>query len=72
MDITAFNAADVQHIIDQCQQMLRTVTDLIKTGSDLGIGILFQRNVGKADDGIHGCPDVVGHIVQEGAFCGIG
>ena len=52
--------------------MLRTVTDLIQTGFDLGLGILFQRNVGKADDGIHGCPDVVGHIVQEGALCGIG
>ena len=72
LDFAALNSADIQHIIDKGQQVLGAVADLIQTGFDLGLGIELQRNVGKADDGIHGCPNVVGHIVQEGAFRGVG
>ena len=68
----ALNAADVQHVVDQRQQMLRAVADLVKTGPDFGPGILLERNVCKPDDGVHGGTDVMGHVVQEGALCGIG
>ena len=68
----AFNAADVQHVVNQCQQMLRTVADLLQTGFDLGLGIVLQRNIRKADDGVHWGTDVMGHVVQEGALCSIG
>ena len=34
--------------------------------------MLFQGNIGKADNSVHGCPNVVGHIVEESTFCGIG
>ena len=52
--------------------MLRAVPDLIQTGLDLRLGALLQGDVGEADDGVHRRADVVGHIVQEGALCGVG
>ena len=65
-DLSALNAAHIQHIVDKGQKMLA------------GNGYLFQivlyltavvdvrlRQRGEADDGIHGRSDVVGHIKQE-------
>ena len=65
-DLPALNAAHIQHIVDKGQKMLA------------GNGYLFQivlyltavvdvrlRQRGEADDGIHGRPDIVGHIKQE-------
>lgn len=65
-DLSTLNAAYIQHIIDKGQKMLA------------GNGYLFQivlylvmvvdvrlRQRGETDDGIHGRPDIVGHIKQE-------
>ena len=35
MSLAAFDAADVQHVVDQGQQMLGAVSDLVETASYL-------------------------------------
>ena len=65
----AFNAADIQHIIDQSQQMIGAFADLLQTVFDFRLWIMLHGNIGKANDGIHRCSDVMGHIVQEGGLC---
>ena len=65
LDITALDAADIQHIIDERKQMLRAFSDLLQTDSCLRLQILLHGNVGKADDGIHRGSDIMGHIIQE-------
>ena len=52
--------------------MLRAVADFIKTAFDFGRRILLQRDAGEADYRVHRCTDIVGHIVEEGAFRFIG
>ena len=65
---SAFDAADVQHVVDQGQQMLGAFTDFFKTVLNLRLGLLLQGDIGKTDDGVHGRPDIVGHIIQEGGL----
>ena len=48
--------------------MLGTFADLLQTVPDLWLGFMLHGDVGKADDRIHGGPDVMGHIVQEGGL----
>ena len=71
-DLAAFDAADVQHVVDKGQQMLGAFADLFQAVPDCRLGLLLQGDVGKADDGVHGGADVVGHIVEEGGFCPVG
>ena len=71
-DLSAFNTADVQHVIDQREQMLRTVTDLIQATLDFRRWTMFHGNIRKTNNCIHRSPNVVGHIVEKRTFCGIG
>ena len=70
-DFAAFDTADIQHIIDQGQQMFGAITDFVETVPHLRFRLLFQCNIGKTDDGIHRGTNVMGHIVQESGFCTI-
>ena len=73
MELSAFDAAHVQHVVDEGEQVLAG-------GKGLGEIILHpllvvnvaDRQRGKADDGVHGGADVVGHIGKEGALGAIG
>ena len=58
---SALDAAQIQHIIQQCQQMIRTILDLLQTVVHFRHRILMQCNIGEADDGVHRGADVVGH-----------
>ena len=71
-NFSAFNAADVQHIVDETQQMFRAAADFFQRNRHLRVVVLLFRDVGVADDGVHGRADVMGHIVQEGGLGHIG
>ena len=73
MDLSAFDAAHIQHIVDEGEQVI--------AGSEgLGEVILHpflvvdvaDRQCGEADDGIHGGADIMGHIGKEGALGAVG
>ena len=72
LHLSAFNSADIQNIVDQCQQMFRGRADLIQAVSDFLILHLFHGNIGKANDRIHRCTDIMGHVIQERSLCLVG
>ena len=68
LHLSALDAAQIQHIIQQGQQMIRAFLDLLQTVVHFRHRILMQCNICKADDGVHRGADVVGHIGKECAF----
>ena len=62
---STLNPADIQHIIDQRQQMFRTGCNFFQTHTHIFVRILLHRNGGKTNDRIHRCPDIMGHTVKE-------
>jgi len=73
MDFSAFNAAHIQHIVDEGEQMVAGCKGLAKIILyPLGIVDITERQRSKADDGIHGGADIVGHIGKEGALGAVG
>ena len=70
VDLSAFNAAHIQHIVDEREQM-------VTGGEDLGqvvLHFLLIVNVGcgqsrETDNGVHGSTDIMGHVGKEGALC---
>ena len=52
--------------------MLRAVADFFQTVLNVRGRILFQRDIGEPDDGVHRRADIVGHVVEKGAFSRIG
>ena len=66
LHFAAFDAAHVQHIVDETEQMLAGNGNLVQVFLDLSplVNVRFgQRN--EADDGVHGRAYVVRHVVQE-------
>ncbi len=65
----AFDAAHVQHIVDEAEQVVAGGHDFLEVllhlfpVVDMGAG-----QGGKANDGVHGSPDVVGHVGEENAL----
>ena len=49
--------------------MIRAVLDFFQAVVDFGYRILMQRDIRKADDGIHRSTDIVGHIGKKDTFC---
>jgi len=73
MDLSAFNAAHIQHIVDEGEQMVAGCKGLAKIIlHPLGIVDIAERQRSKADDGVHGGADIVGHIGKEGALGAVG
>ncbi len=73
MDLAVFNAAHIQNIVDQAQQMIAGRHDLLQ----IVLHLLLPPNVregqrGKADDRVHRRADIVRHIREERAFCAVG
>ena len=62
-ELAAFDPAHFQHIIDQRQQMAAGGLDLFQIAARLfRLVDALLRQIGKADDGIHGCPDIMRHV----------
>ena len=69
VDLAALNAAHVQHVVDEAQKVVAGGHDLFEIPRHL----LLLVNVGggqgrEADDGVHRCADVVGHVGEEHAL----
>ena len=69
----ALDPAHIQNIIDQTQQMIPRIQDLVQTVPDpLLIFQMSHGYMGKSQDRIHRCPDVMGHIRKEDALGVVG
>ena len=66
----ALNSAHVEHVVEQLQQVIAGDYDLVQAIPDFNRIIKMIRGyIGKADDRVHGRPDIVGHIGKESALC---
>ena len=73
LDGAAFNAAHIQNIVDQAEQMLPRHADFLQVILDqLGVVQMGGRQRRKAEDGVHRGTDVVRHTVQKYGFCLVG
>ena len=73
MHFPAFNTAHIQDIINQAQQMISGGHDFFQIFLHLLFTVYMGNRQGcKAHDGIHGRPDIVGHIGKEYAFSLVG
>ena len=52
--------------------MLRAFSNLFQTCHNLRFRIILPGNVGKTNDRIHRCSNIMGHIIQENSFCTAG
>ena len=69
----ALDPGHIQHFIDQSQQMTTRLCDLAKALDHPVLTLdIRTRNGGQANDCIHRCTDIMGHIGEEfrlGAAC---
>ena len=73
MELSAFDAAHIQHIVDEREQMVAGSKGLGQIIlHPLLVVNIADRQCSKADDGVHGGADVVGHIGKEGALGAVG
>ena len=64
----ALDSGHIQHFIDQSQQMTTRFCDLAKALDHLVLTLdIRTRNGGQANDCIHRCTDIMGHIGEK--FC---
>ncbi len=69
MYLAAFDAAHIQHVVNKAQKVVAGGHDFLQ----VFLHLLLVVNVGdgqggKADDGVHGSADVVGHVGKEDAL----
>jgi len=65
---STFNTCHIQHFINQPQQMTAWFCNFTETFNDSVLALnICSCNCCQADNGIHRCPDIVGHIGKE--FC---
>ena len=67
--LAALDLRDVQHVVDEVEQMAPRGHDLAGAVAHLGrvVGLLLDDG-GEAEHGVHGSADVVGHVGEEGRF----
>ena len=64
--LAAFDAAHVEHVVDQRQQVLARDRDPVQVvAHPLGVVRMACRQRREAHDGVHGRADVVAHVVEE-------
>ena len=67
--LAALDTAHVKNIVDQAQQMIAGRKNLLQTIPDLLFVVdMVDGDGGKADDRIHRCADIVGHVGKESAL----
>ncbi len=68
-DLAAFDAAHVQHVVDQRQQVAARHRYLLKVvRNQVRVVEMLLRQLGVAHDGVHRRADIVAHAVEEGRF----
>lgn len=73
LHLAGLDAAHVEHVVDQAEQVLARGGDLLQVLLDLGLVVDVRGGKRrKADDGVHGRPDVVRHVVEEARLCLVG
>ena len=73
MELAALDAAHVQDVVDEREQMAARGEGLGQIVPDpFGVADVADRKGGEADDGVHRGADVVRHIGQEVALCAAG
>ena len=66
--LSAFDACHIEDFVDEAQQMTARLRDFPKALDHLFLAFdIGACDGGQTDDGIHRCPDVVGHVGEE--FC---
>ena len=71
----SLDLAEVEHVVDDAQQVLARLLDLLHIVPLLRVHGCVQRQVAHADDGVHRRADLVAHVGQEvalvlvGGFC---
>ena len=66
LDFAALDAAHIQHIVDEGEQMLAGGGDLFQVVQHLlAVVDVGRRQRGEADDGVHRGADIVAHVEQE-------
>jgi len=63
-----FDFRQVEHVVDDAEQVLSGIVDLSQLGSLPGVGDLLQQQVREPEDGVHRCADLVAHVRQKRAF----
>ena len=71
-DLAALDAADVQHVVDEGEQVIGALADLLQAASDLRLRLVLHGDIGEADNRVHGRADIVGHVVQEDGLGAVG
>jgi hypothetical protein len=65
---SGFDAAEVQHLVDQLQQVLRPAQDLLRIGLLVrrqgGLAVALQQ-LREAEDGVHRRAQLVRHVAEE-------
>ena len=73
MDLAAFDAAHIQNVIDEGEQMVAGGQDLAQIVlNPLLVIHIAHRQRGEADDGVHRRADIMGHIGEERTLGPIG
>ena len=68
-----FDAGHVQDVIDQVQQVVRGRADLLQVApGPVGQVRVIESDIVQADDGVHGRPDLMAHVGQEGGLGPVG
>ena len=62
----------VEHVVEQGQQVLAGGVDLVEAGALLGLDGVAAQQVAQADDGVHRRANLVAHVGQESALGQVG
>ena len=67
LDVQApgLDLGEVQDVVEYAQEVLTALADFVEVVALACVGLVFQRQVRQADDGVHGGADFVAHIGQE-------
>ena len=69
LQFACHNLLQVQNIIDDHQQVIGGFLDELQIVALLGVQLGLTQQAGDAQDAIHGRPDLMAHMCQEGFFC---
>ena len=68
LHLVGLDPGQVQHVVDDGQQVLRSARHLVHALGLLGRGGVAPHQVVQADDGVHGGADLVAHVGHEAAL----
>ena len=66
--LASLDLRQIEDVVDDGQQRMRGTVNLLEVFQPAGVGGGAQRQIGKADDGVHRRAQLVAHLGQELAF----